>query len=412
MREIPPTAGMPLRVGDLLALHGQDRFAVHAAAWLGVPEAGVECSGTAALMVILRALRRRSKARAVIVPAFTCPLVVRAIHACGLRVRLCDVAPGSFELDGHALAALCDADTLAVVPTHLAGRVADVARVAGIARACGAFVIEDAAQAFGARRAGQSVGLIGDAAFFSFAVGKGLTLYEGGLWIARDAALRAQIRQVSGEVPGDALMELCRAAQLLGYWALYRPLPLRIVYGWPLRQALHRGDDIGAAGDRHDGALPFHRMGRWRQRVGARLLGRLRDFQAADRSRALARSAALARIDGIRVLQDGSDASGVWPCLVIHVDSADACRAIVDAAWGAGLGVSRLFARALPAYGLPGVADDAASIPNARAFAARTFTISNSHWLDDARFARIVRIIEDALSRVRVPPPARSAVAG
>ena len=160
--EAPPTAGLPPRFGDLLPTRTPS-LAAQAAEFLGVDGVQVECSGTAALVVALTALKRRSPRASVIVPAYNCPLVAIAVAHCGLRLRLCDLAPGGIDMDSGALARLCDDDTLAVVPTHLAGRVAGVDAAIDCAHRVGATVIEDAAQALGARFAdGTMVGTRGD----------------------------------------------------------------------------------------------------------------------------------------------------------------------------------------------------------------------------------------------------------
>jgi hypothetical protein len=244
-REVPPTAGLPLRISELLGPLAPD-FQAQAAHFLGVQEIGISASGSAALVLILHTLRRLRARRQVVVPAYTCPLVVLAVVQCGLQPVVCDVAPGSFELDMDHLAALCGPDTLAVLPTHLGGRVARLDAVLAVARAAGAFVVEDAAQAFGARvpsiEGAHSVGLAGDAGFFSFAAGKGLSLFEGGAWLARDAALRAEIAATARQLQTPAWgFEARRSLQLLGLALCYRPRLLPYVYGLPLRRALRRG---------------------------------------------------------------------------------------------------------------------------------------------------------------------------
>src|SRR5438132_1456732 len=72
--------------------------------------------------------------------------------------------------------------------------------VAAMARDRGAAVIEDAAQSLGAMHRGTPVGTIGDVGFYSLAAGKGLTLYEGGVLVARDAGLRRQLRETSERI--------------------------------------------------------------------------------------------------------------------------------------------------------------------------------------------------------------------
>lgn len=393
-QEIPPTAGLPIRLRDLFPPRQGD-FSERAAAFLGVPHAGIECSGTACLVVILETLRRNSRRTAVVVPAYTCPLVVFAVAACGLRLRLCDLARDSFELDPEALARTCDQDTLAVIPTHLGGRVAAIAPVAAIARRAGAFVIEDAAQAFGARQGGESVGLAGDAGFFSLAAGKGLSLYEGGIWVARDPQLRYEIARTSAEiVPSRPLFEAWRCLQLLGLAALYKPRLLRYAYGMPLRQALKRGDPVAAAGDHFSSHIPLHRVSAWRRSIGSCGLARLPGFQAALAAQAAARLPRLARLKGVRAFADGPGGEGTWPVLTLTMASAAQRDAALRELWGSGYGVARMFAHALPDYDYLRPWVEPQAYPNARDFAARSFTISNSPWLDDARFEAIVAVLE------------------
>ncbi len=394
--EVPPTAGLPPRVRDLWPSAGP-ALTQRAAAFLGVDDVQAECSGSAALVVALTALKRNSARRVVVVPAYTCPLVAFAVAQCGLQVRVCDLAPEGIDFDAAALARACDGDVLAVVPTHLGGRVADVAAALAIARRSGAFVIEDAAQALGARIGERSVGLDGDIGFFSLAVGKGLTTYEGGLLLARDPALQRELARTSRELaPFHAGWELRRSIELLGYHLLYRPVALRFAYGVPLRRALRRGDPVAAVGDDSGATIPLHVLGAWRRGVGARAFARLPAFLAAARERGLARGARLAAIAGVRVAGDAAGGPGTWPFLMLRFDDASRRDAVLARLWAASVGVSRLFIHALPDYrSLRGVVADA-DVPNARAFAATTLTVSNSPWLGEAAFEAIVGEIERA----------------
>jgi len=403
--EIPPTAGLPPRWRDLagVAPHGGD-LGRAAAAFLGVEDVLATCSGTAALIIALTALQRMSGRRTVVVPGWTCPLVALAVAHCGLRLRVCDHAPGSIDFDPVELAASCDGDTLAIVPTHLGGRVADTAAAIAIARRAGAFVIEDAAQALGARRDGLPVGFAGDAGFYSLAVGKGLTLWEGGLLVSRDARLRDAFARVSRELaPRRIGWELRRSLELLAYHAAYRPALLRHAYGAPLRRALARGDVVAAVGDDLGPRIPLHAPGRWRQAVGARAFVRLPGFLDTCAAQARARMARLARIEGIAVLADAPEHAGTWPFLLLRLRDEATRDAALAQLWGEGLGVSRLFIHALPDYpSLRAIAGDA-EVPNARALAATTLTVSNSPWLDRDSFERICVVLESAGRRAPEP---------
>lgn len=172
-RELPPTAGLPTGWRDLWAGFGatDGGLARAAARFLGVDELLLTCSGTAALVIALTTLARDSSRRDVVVPAYTCPLVAIAVAHCGLRLVTCDLSPGSIAMDMAQLARLVGSQTLAILPTHLAGRVVPVDPVRTLAARHGALVIEDAAQALGARQDGRPVGTCGDIGFYSLAVG-------------------------------------------------------------------------------------------------------------------------------------------------------------------------------------------------------------------------------------------------
>lgn len=393
LREVPPTAGLPLEMADLLPR--ADSLATTLAAQLGTPALQIECSGTAALLVALATLRQRAPARdTVIVPAYTCPLVALAVHHLGLRLRVCDTRAGHWDLDPQALAALCDERTLAIMPTHLAGLVADLDAPLALAHDCGAFVIEDAAQALGAREAGQSVGLRGDLGFFSLAAGKGLSIYEGGLLVARHDELRSALRSTSATaVPMGRGWEWRRRLELLGLALLYRPLGLRLAYGMPLRRALRRGDPVAAVGDRFPDAIPLHRVGGWRRGVGSRAAERLPAFLAANRERALARLERLRTLPGVTAFGEREGTTGSWPFLLLTLPQARQASAALEELWGAGLGVSRPFIHALPDYAYLAGRVPEAPAPRAADFAARALSISNSHWLDDEAFERIMEAL-------------------
>ena len=401
--ELPPTAGLPARWRDF-APPWQHDFAAQAAAWLGADWALLTSSGTAALWIALAALRTLApQRRRVVLPAYTCPLVAEAVLRAGLTPRLCDTRPGHFDFDPGQLADCCDADTLAIVSTHLAGRVADVALARRLAASCGAFVIEDGAQAFGAQAKGadgawRSLGLAGDIGVYSFSVGKGLTLYEGGLLLARDARVRNALGDAERSLRRHApLLELRRCAELLGYAALYRPRTLGLVYGAPLRRALARGDVVAAVGDSPRRGIPLHRVGAFRQSAGARGLARYRAHLQAARSRAAALRAQLLALPGLHVLADADDQHGIWMFLLLHLPSAAARDRALAPLWGAGLGVTRLFAHALPDYPQLRGRIESPALPQARAFAACTLALGNSHWLRPQAVARVLAALRAAL---------------
>ena len=150
------------------------------AAYLGVEHAVGVASGTDAVLLALRALGV-GPGDEVITVAHTAVATVAAIELAGATPRFVDIDPASYTLDPAHLAAAITPRTRAIVPVHLYGAPADMDAVLAVARARGLLVVEDCAQAHGARYCSRMVGTLGDAAAFSFYPTKNLgALGDGG----------------------------------------------------------------------------------------------------------------------------------------------------------------------------------------------------------------------------------------
>lgn len=137
-------------------------------------------SGTSALHLALLAAGVGPGDEVITVP-FTFVASVAAVCYAGARPVLVDIDPRSFTMDPAAIEASITPRTKAILPVHLYGQPADMDPIMEIARRHGLVVIEDAAQAHGAKYKGRPVGSIGDMACFSFYPGKNLGAYgEGG----------------------------------------------------------------------------------------------------------------------------------------------------------------------------------------------------------------------------------------
>lgn len=391
--ETPPTAGLPLQLGDWTKPQNMS-LVEQISAYFSLPPLQLTCSGTAAQIIALKTLSQTyPEKKQVIIPAYTCPLVAMAIHHCGLEVQLCDIMPESFELDIVHLQQLMNEQVLAIMPTHLGGQVADIATIKNIAQQFKAFTIEDAAQALGA-----GVGKQGDIVFFSLAAGKGLTLYEGGLLTSPDDDLRHALEKTSKTtIPQSKLWSIRRTVELLGYTLLYRPWGLQFVYGTPRRKALKRNDLLEAVGDIFDFNIPIHTVNRLREKVGSNAFGRFPDFLSYTRQQAEKRLAMLNHIKGITIVQGKENNSPTWPFFMVLAPNANTKQAILDQLWKTPLGVSCLFMYSLPDYDYLKPIVPQHPQPNAQDFAARMFTISNSLWLSDEQFDFILETISKVL---------------
>jgi dTDP-3-amino-3,4,6-trideoxy-alpha-D-glucose transaminase len=153
-------------------------------------------NGLDALTLILRALDI-GPGDEVIVPSMTFVATWLAVSGSGATPVPAEPDARGFNLDPRAVEARITARTRAILPVHLYGEPADMTALAVIASRHGLALIEDAAQAHGARHRGRRAGSLGTAAGFSFYPGKNLgALGDGGAVVTSDAALAERVRRL------------------------------------------------------------------------------------------------------------------------------------------------------------------------------------------------------------------------
>jgi dTDP-4-amino-4,6-dideoxygalactose transaminase len=148
-------------------------------------------NGTDAITLALRALGV-GPGDEVVVPSFTFYASAEAIPPTGATPVFCDVDPATFLVTPDTVRAVLTPRTKAILAVHLFGAMAPVAEL----EALGVPVVEDAAQAAGARAAdGRRAGALGSAATFSFYPSKNLGAFgDGGAVAARDDAVAEEVR--------------------------------------------------------------------------------------------------------------------------------------------------------------------------------------------------------------------------
>lgn len=171
-------------------------FEEEVARFLGARYA-VSCnSGTDALVLALRAVGVGPGDEVITTP-FTFFATPEAISNVGARPVFVDIDPDTFNLDPRLVDAAVTSRTRAIVPVHLFGRPCDMAGVLGAAARHGLKVVEDCAQAFGARYHGKPVGTLGHAGCFSFFPTKNLSgCGDGGLLATEDEGIAQAARML------------------------------------------------------------------------------------------------------------------------------------------------------------------------------------------------------------------------
>jgi len=181
-----------LRSGQLAQGPMVARFEADFAAFCGTAHAVAVANGTVALTAALKALGV-GPGDEVVTSAFTFAATLNAILECGATARFADIDPVTYNVDPASLAAACTDRTRVVMPVHLYGQPADMPAIVNVAERRGAAIVEDAAQAHGARVDGRTVGGYGLATFSLYAT-KNITSGEGGLVTTNDGNLADRLR--------------------------------------------------------------------------------------------------------------------------------------------------------------------------------------------------------------------------
>lgn len=217
-----------------------------------VPHAVGVANGTDAIALTLTALGI-GPGDEVIVPANTFIATASAVATAGAKPVFVDVDPATLLMTSEHVSAAITARTAAVLPVHLYGQPVDMPSILEVAGRAGLAVVEDAAQAHGARWNGRKVGSFGHAACFSFYPGKNLgALGDGGAMVTGDPALADRVRQLSNHGRGQDKYThgiVGTNSRLDGLQAAFLTAKLRRLDAWneARRVAAARYDELLAA---------------------------------------------------------------------------------------------------------------------------------------------------------------------
>jgi dTDP-4-amino-4,6-dideoxygalactose transaminase len=171
-------------------------FEDEAAAYLGVKHAIGCASGTDALHLALLA-SGVGAGDEVITTAFTFIATAEAIRYVGAKPVFADIDPRTFNIAPEAIEAAITERTKAVMPVHLFGQPADMARISALCEKHGLLLIEDCAQSFGATVQRRQTGSFGLSAGFSFFPSKNLGCYgDGGLVATQSDQVAAKVKML------------------------------------------------------------------------------------------------------------------------------------------------------------------------------------------------------------------------
>ena len=275
--------------------------------------------GRMAFYYILRALNLPAESE-IIFPALTFWVVPEMARRAGLRPVFVDIDPSTFNIDPSKIEAAITAATRAIVPTHLYGQPCEMTEIMRIAEKHNLIVVEDCAQAAGARYRGRLVGTFGTASFFSFQMLKGINTYGGGMAMTNDKELAARVREQAENEPLQSAQGLAKRF-LGGYVARAGISPKWFTFwGYPLQalaSVFGHYDLSKYIWEKIRPLEPFPRA--YRQRysnvqaiVGLRGLAHLDEFNARTRSHASRYSKGLADCRAVQTPSTSSDVEHIY----------------------------------------------------------------------------------------------------
>lgn len=247
-----------LRSGQWVLGPETQAFEAEIAAFVGARHAVGVGSGTEALILALRACGVQPGDEVITTP-LTFFATVEAIVLAGARPVFVDVEKNGFNLDPAGLPAALTPRTRAIVPVHLFGRCADMLRIRALADAHGLAVVEDAAQAIGASRAGRNAGAWGAAGCFSFYPAKSLgAAGDAGCVTTDDAALAERLRRLRahGLAPEQGHVDMGTTSRLDSLQAAILRVKLPYLEKWLAQRAAHVAQYRAELGDCSDVRLP------------------------------------------------------------------------------------------------------------------------------------------------------------
>lgn len=173
-----------------------EAFEAEFAAYHGVAHAVGVANGTDAIELALKAVGI-GPGDEVITVAHTAVATVCAIEDAGAKPVMVDIDPATYTMDAAAAEAAITPRTKALLPVHLYGHPADMTALSDLATRKNLLLIEDCAQAHGARHNERLVGTMGQVAAFSFYPTKNLgALGDGGAVITNDAQIAGKLRRL------------------------------------------------------------------------------------------------------------------------------------------------------------------------------------------------------------------------
>lgn len=300
------------------------------AAFVGQQDAVAVPQGRLAVYLATRALVSRDRDEVILSP-YTIHDVVNMILAGGGRPVFVDVERDTCNIDASAIAGAITDRTAFILPTHLHGLACDMPAIESEATRRGIPIVEDAAQALGARSAGRRVGGIGHVGVLSFGRAKNINAFFGGAGVTSDPLIVARMREEIERFPLMARsrllkrIALCAAADLATQPVVFRAATFPVLQAGIRRGRSGLSEVVQTERDpKLRDALPAEYAKRLRPAQARTVVDQLASVDSlSDRRRRTARiyDEGLREVEGLRLPPWREDGSHVYMQYPVQIES-------------------------------------------------------------------------------------------
>lgn len=342
-------------------------------------------TGIASFYVILSVLKKLSRAREVILPAYTAPSLVVAVRRAGLIPVLCDISLDDFNASLDDMCRRMNENTLCAVAVHMFG--IPWVGIEGLNKKRALkniFIVEDCAQSFGARIRGAFVGTFGDINFFSFNRGKNLPTYEGGCIVTGSDELAAALDKEAALYPRAGLTgQMVLGAKLAAVSLAFRPF----FYGLLCLLISRFKDNSVPAG------FQVERFSGYPAAVGAGLLKKSPGPFKRRKENAEMLLEALKSAQGVLLPKISAGIEPVFNRLPIVIKDCGKVEGIIKALEDAGIESSRFYLK--PLHHIFDLGYDKEEFPNSVYFAQRLITLPVHPYVGRQDIEKMVSVIKE-----------------
>jgi len=340
---------------------------------------------TTSIYIFLKALKKLSNKQEVVIPAYTVPTLVLPIRKAGLTPVLCESSLDTFTMDLERLPEVINDNTLCVLPIYHFGFPHKIDSLLKVAGENEFFVLEDTAQAPGAKIGGKKVGTLGDAGCFSLCRGKNFSTFNGGMLVTNSDKLAKIIKEERDLLPEqDSSFKIKIPFILTAFSLVTRP----VIYGPFYKMIAPFKHTTVHASFEPKQYSDFQAI------IGMGLLNRLDEFNEIRLKKGMALYNALKDNEHLILPKITGDSTPVFNHMPVVFKEIEAMERVQAALWDSGIDTGRMYLK--PVHHLYDLGYDMEEelFPNALYIAGRLLTLPSHPYLDDNSIEKIINVFK------------------